>query len=212
MRLVVDAHALLDAAVFVTRFPVPIGDREFVELRLERLLSRDGPDLPDVELKTPVRDLLRVGGFKPAGRSKPASEYVQRAIPEERLGAINPPVDACNAASFRSGLPISVVDLDRTDGDLRIGLAPAGASYVFNASGQEIDLGGLLCLHDAVGPCANAVKDSQRTKTHVGTVRTLSVVWGTTALPGRTAATSAWYRRVLEAGGCRTEAVVPSPA
>ena len=44
-------------------------------------------------------------------------------------------------------------------------VAPAGASYIFNASGQSMDLSGLLCLFDADGPCANPVKDAQRTKT-----------------------------------------------
>jgi hypothetical protein len=41
------------------------------------------------------------------------------------------------------------------------------------------------------------VKDAQRTKTHEGTTRTLCVVWGTHALPGRTAAAVSWYREVL---------------
>jgi len=54
----------------------------------------------------------------------------------------------------------------------------ADARYVFNASGQTIDREGLLCLCDAEGPCTNAVKDTQRTKTHGGTRRTLSIVWG----------------------------------
>jgi hypothetical protein len=30
-----------------------------------------------------------------------------------------------------------------------VGIAAAWASYVFNASGQVIDVSGLLCLHDA---------------------------------------------------------------
>ncbi|MBL4688543.1 MAG: hypothetical protein JKY37_28395, partial [Nannocystaceae bacterium] len=68
-------------------------------------------------------------------------------------------------------------------------------------------LTGLLCLHDADGPCANAVKDSQRTKTHDGTTRTLSVVWGTNALPGATVAALAWYRELHERAG----AVVTAP-
>ena len=65
---------------------------------------------------------------------------------------------------------------------LRVGIAPAGSSYVFNASGQTIDLAGLLCLFDADGPCANAVKDAQRTKTHAETRATLNLVWGASAL------------------------------
>jgi DNA/RNA-binding domain of Phe-tRNA-synthetase-like protein len=57
-------------------------------------------------------------------------------------------VDACNAVSLHSGFPISVVDLDRAHGPFRIGVAPGGTSYVFNASGQEIDLGKLVCEPD----------------------------------------------------------------
>ena len=85
-----------------------------------------------------------------------------------------------------------------------IQIAGAEARYVFNASGQTIDLEGLLCLFDAEGPCANAVKDAQRTKTHGGTLRTLSVVWGTNALPGRTADVARWYRALLERAGVAT--------
>ena len=86
-------------------------------------------------------------------------------------------------------------------------MAPAGASYVFNASGQTIDLAGLLCLFDVEGACANAVKDAQRTKTNEQTRRTLSLVWGSVALPGRAAETAAWYRTLLEQQGATTEAV-----
>ncbi|MCB9675489.1 MAG: hypothetical protein H6737_10260 [Alphaproteobacteria bacterium] len=206
MKLAVDPHPLLEIAAFVSVFPRPLGSG-WPTLTLSALLDVAPPPLEPADAKTPVRDMLRHGGFKPAGRSKPASEYVQNAIPEGRLGDINAAVDACNAASFRSGLPISVVDLDRTVGDLRVGLAPAGARYVFNASGQEIDIGGLVVLFDAEGPCANAVKDSQRTKTHDGTVRTLSILWGATALPGRAALAADWYAGVLSEAGVAVERI-----
>jgi DNA/RNA-binding domain of Phe-tRNA-synthetase-like protein len=111
--------------------------------------------------------------------------------------------------SYHSGLPISVVDLERARPPLRVGLAPAGATYVFNASGQAIDLGGLLCLFDAAGPCANAVKDAQRTKTADETRQTLSLVWGTNALPGRSAEAEAWYRSLLKQEGATTEVIWP---
>ena len=148
-----------------------------------------------------VRDLLRHGGFKPTGRSKPASEYLIKAADKGFLGPINLPVDACNVVSLHSGLPISVVDLDRTSPPLRLGLAASDSSYVFNASGQHIDVGKLLCLHDAQGPCANAVKDSQRTKTHDESRRCLYVIWGTVDLEGRTAKTADWLTAVLVAHG-----------
>jgi DNA/RNA-binding domain of Phe-tRNA-synthetase-like protein len=201
-------HPLLEAAAFVTTFPAPLGELGGNDA-LHGLLSpgASAPLHADDAVRAAVRDLLRHGGYKPTGRGKPASEYLVRAASSGALGAINAAVDACNAVSLHSGLPISVVDLDRAQPPLRIDVAPAGARYVFNVSGQEIDLGGLLCLFDADGPCANAVKDAQRTKTHVGTVRTLSVLWGSRALAGRAAGAAAWYRELLAAAGATTEGV-----
>jgi DNA/RNA-binding domain of Phe-tRNA-synthetase-like protein len=204
--LTVDPHPLLDLRAFVTTFPRPLGEMPS-SADLLALLSLDAaaPLATSDEVRAAVRDLLRHGGFKPTGRSKPASEYLLRAAGDASLGTINLAVDACNAVSLHSGLPISVIDLDRAREPLRVGIAPAGASYVFNSAGQSIDLDGLLCLFDADGPCANAVKDAQRTKTSAGTRRTLSLIWGTTALPGRATAAENWYRSILNENGGRTE-------
>ena len=136
------------------------------------------------------------------------AQYLVRAVGEGKLGSINLGVDACNVASLHSGVPISIVDLDLAALPLRIGIAPEGTRYAFNASGQEIDASGLLCLCDTEGPCANAVKDAQRTKTHDGTMSALVVVWGSTAHAGRAAETAAWYRELLERAGAETGDVV----
>src|SRR5205823_2823754 len=195
LMLNVDPHPLLDLGAFATTFPRPLGDIP-PSPDLQALLALDAPAplKSDDKVREAVRALLRQGGFRPTGRSKPASEYLIKAVAEGLLRPVNLAVDACNAASLHSGLPISVVDLDLARPPLRVGLAPPGAAYVFNASGQSIDLAGLLCLFDAEGPCANAVKDAQRTKTHDRTRRTLSLIWGTTALAGRASATEQWYR------------------
>jgi DNA/RNA-binding domain of Phe-tRNA-synthetase-like protein len=204
--LIVDPHPLLDLRAFVTRFPRPLGELPSPP-ELLALLVTDAPAplRADDAVREQARHLLRHGGFKPTGRSKPASEYLLRAAGEGRLAPINGAVDACNAASLHSGLPASVVDLDKAREPFRVGLAPAGASYVFNAAGQVIDLSGLLCLFDAEGPCANAVKDAQRTKTGPDTRYTLSLLWGTTALPGRAAQAAAWYRSMGVSLGAATE-------
>jgi DNA/RNA-binding domain of Phe-tRNA-synthetase-like protein len=203
-----DPHPLLDLRAFVTLFPRPLGDMiSSPELFALFSLEASAPLQSDDAIRETVRQLLRHGGFKPTGRSKPAAEYLIKSASEKRLTAINLAVDACNAVSLHSGLPISVVDLDRARPPFRVGVAPAGASYVFNASGQAIDLGGLLCLFDADGPCANAVKDAQRTKTGAETRRTLSLVWGSNALPGRAEETAGWYRDLLHQAGAGTEAV-----
>lgn len=200
--LQIEEHPLLDLKAFITELPAPLESLESPEW-LRALLSAgaQAPLRPDEEVRAAIRDLLRHGGYKPTGRGKPASEYLVRAAAEGALRPINLAVDACNVASLHSGLPISVVDLDLCQEPLRVAVAAPGATYVFNASGQVIDVSGLLCLHDAQGPCANAVKDSQRTKTHALTRRTLSLVWGCRALGDRAARTEAWYRELLARAG-----------
>jgi len=204
--LVVDPHPLLVPRAFTTALPVALGELPSPPELLAGL-SRAAPapfSPTDEALRRAVRDLLRHGGFKPTGRSKPASEYLVKAAEGGTLGGINAVVDACNVVSLHSGFPISVVDLDRATAPFRLALAPPDAEYVFNASGQTIDIGGLLCLWDADGPCANAVKDAQRTKTHAGTRHTLSVLWGCRGYEARLDMAKAWNRGLLHTLGAET--------
>lgn len=195
-------------ALFTTAFPSPLADFPSPAW-LTALLSvqAEAPVGRSEERRKAVRDLLRHKGYKPTGRGKPASEYLVKAAEAARLNTINTPVDACNVVSLHSGLPISVVDLDCTQGDLQIKAGDVNASYVFNASGQEISVAGLLCLHDAAGPCANAVKDAQRTKTSDTTTRTLSIIWGSDAYSDHVQATLNWYLELLARLGCETQQV-----
>jgi len=204
VALSIAPHPLLAVAAFESKLPANVGGLAPAPALSAMLSLVEGPgpvSLPpaDDELRDRVRKMLRHGGYKPSGRGKPASEYLLRAAGDGSLGPINPVVDACNVASLHSGFPISVVDLDRTRGALSVRLGRAGESYVFNATGQTIDLEGLLVLCDEDGPSANAVKDAQRTKTNDATTRTLSIVWATRADAGsRLVATAAWYRSLVE--------------
>ncbi|MEZ6036937.1 MAG: phenylalanine--tRNA ligase beta subunit-related protein [Planctomycetota bacterium] len=168
----------LDLQTLVVQLPMPLGELPSPEW-LTALLRADAvaPLAPTEGLRDAVRDLLRGHGYKPTGRGKPSSEYLVGAAADGRLGAINTVVDVGNAVSLHSGLPISVVDLDRAAPPLVVRRPPQGATYVFNRGGQQIDVGGLLCLCDAEGPCANAVKDAQRTKTDAATRRVMALVW-----------------------------------
>ncbi len=178
-------HPYLDPGAVVIELPGCQGEES--PLWLQQMLQPDHPCEPMTEMaRKAVRTLLRHGGYRPAGRGKPSSEWLQKAASEGKLTSIFPLVDLGNAASRQAGLPLSVVDLDRVEGELSIGLGRAGQRYVFNRSGQEIDIEGLICLADSTGPCANAVKDSQRTKTDPDTRRCLIVIWGTQELPGAT--------------------------
>jgi DNA/RNA-binding domain of Phe-tRNA-synthetase-like protein len=208
MTIAMEPHPLLDPALFITTFPSALAQLPSAEWLTSLLrLDADVPLSRTEETRSAVRDLLRHGGYKPTGRGKPASEYLVRAAGEGTLGSINAAVDVCNVVSLHSGLPISLVDLDRAVPPLHIAIAPEGSSYVFNLSGQEIDLGGLLCLFDEEGPCANAVKDSQRTKTSAGTTRTLTVIWGTNQAGDLTSRAEAWYHDLLQRFGAEVERV-----
>ena len=207
MTLHVAPYPTLAVAAFTTAFPRPLGELATDAFASVLRLDAQAPLQRLDDVKAPVRDLFRHRGYKPTGRGKPASEYLVGAAAAERLGSINAAVDTCNVVSLHSGLPISVIDLDRAAPPFRIDVPDEGAEYVFNASGQTIRLSGLLCLFDAEGPCANAVRDSQRTKTHDGTTRTLSVIWAPESLVERRDTAVGWYRSLFSEFSAVTEAI-----
>ena len=92
--LIVEPHPLLELRAFVTVFPEPLGDLSS-SLELLGFLSLDSPaPLQSCdEVRFSVRGLLRHGGFKPTGRSKPASEYPIKAASQGTLSSINVAVD-----------------------------------------------------------------------------------------------------------------------
>lgn len=208
VALVVDDHPLLALEAFVARWSRPLVE-EATPAWLDALRSVEAssPLPPDEAVQPAVRAMLRHAGYKPSGRGKPASEYLRGAAQEGRLGAINLAVDLGNVVSLHSGIPISVVDLARVVPPLRVRVADDEAAYVFNLAGQEIRLRGLPCLHDVAGPCANAVKDAQRSKTNEATREVLCLLWGARAVAERGRAASRWYRELCERAGATLEDV-----
>jgi DNA/RNA-binding domain of Phe-tRNA-synthetase-like protein len=118
------------------------------------------------------RDMLRNGRYKPTGRGKPASEYLLREATEsgDRFPRISGPVDANNLVSLAQLLPISLWDLElaaATDFEFRLGRG--GESYVFNATGQALELADLVCgcalaADGGSRPIVTPIKDSLATK------------------------------------------------
>ena len=195
-------HPLLRPVAFTTRFQRPLGEIQSPGWLLELLdLEAPVPLERDEALRMAVRDMLRHWGHRPAGRGKPASEYLVRAVGQGELSSINVAVDICNVVSLHSGLPIALLDLEQAAPPFRVDQGAEGESYVFNPAGQEMELKGLICLYDAHGPCANPVKDAQRVKTQDGTTGTLTVIWGVAGHEARRDAGLAWYRELLERVG-----------
>ena len=165
---------------------------------LEALAARRAAeDFPPADVKDAVRGMLRAGGYKPAGRQKPASEYLAQAAREGRFPVINGPVDCNNLLSLETGLPISLLDL-RAFGEASGGgaaavgatvrICGAGEAYIFNASGHEMDLEGLLCVCDATGrPLGNPVKDSMAGKLREDSVDLAGFIYAPASLYSREA-------------------------
>lgn len=173
--LQVEPHERALVRAFLCRFEQPVASLPAPSLEVE-------PQV-DPALRGAVRSMLKWGGFKPSGRSKPASEYLESARVSGGLGAINPVVDLGNLVSLLSGFPVSVLDAELARPPYRLAVVGDKLRYVFNPSGQELDLKGLLCWWDADGPCGSPVKDSQRSKTHAETRQTLCILWGCAEFP-----------------------------
>ncbi len=204
----VESHPLLRPAAFTTTFPKPLGEIATPAWVTGLLnLDAEAPLRRDESVRLLVRDMLRHWGHKPAGRGKPAAEYLVRAAGQGELGSINVAVDICNVVSLHSGFSIALVDLDLARPPFRVAQGPEGGSYVFNAAGQEMSLKGLICLYDAAGPCGNPVKDAQRVKTRAETTRTLTVVWGVAGREERRDAAVDWYKDLLERVGATVQPV-----
>lgn len=148
-----------------------------------------GPDAISPARKSAVRDMLRYGSYKPAGRAKPSSEYLLQSAQEGDFPVVNFPVDAANLVSLVTGYPISIVDLGKAGTKFLLRRGRAGDKYIFNAGGQEIDVSDLLCLYrESDGewvPTANPVRDSMATKIFPGATEFAAFIYAPAGLEGR---------------------------
>ncbi|MEW5826268.1 MAG: phenylalanine--tRNA ligase beta subunit-related protein [Candidatus Bipolaricaulota bacterium] len=128
-----------------------------------------------------VRQMLRHGRYKPSGRGKPASEFLLQAALNGVFPKVNGPVDVNNAVSLEAGLPASIFDADVAGDRLFVRRGLPGESYVFNPSGQSIDLEDLLVvcrwMAGRWAPCGNPVKDAMETKIRPETGRVVAVLY-----------------------------------
>jgi DNA/RNA-binding domain of Phe-tRNA-synthetase-like protein len=158
------------------------------ELQGAEAALRAEPSRYPEQVRAAVRDVLRVGGYKPTGRGKPASELLLALALAEGLPRISNLVDINNLASLESALPMSMFDAELLGSDVAVRFGRAGERYVFNASGQSIELEGLpvVCRGVEREPVGNAVRDSMVCKVNSATRQVVAVVYGTALLPAPT--------------------------
>lgn len=184
--------------------------------RIDDVVGQRASDWPPPDVKKAVRDLLRGRGYRPAGRGKPASEYLAGVAKRGEFPRINNVVDINNLLSLRTGWPMSALDLDRalaSSEALEIRYGREGERYVFNSVGQEIDLTGLLGVARAGGEMVgNPVKDAMAAKTDEATRNVVAAIYATRQLTSESEVTAVAteYARLLErhAGAAATDVVV----
>jgi DNA/RNA-binding domain of Phe-tRNA-synthetase-like protein len=174
----------------------PANAPAFLEPLLNAALAL-GEEAVPASVRQRVRNILRHGKYKPTGRSKPASEFLLRAALGESFPLVNGPVDVNNAISLQSGFPGSIFDTDLTGKQLLIRRGFPDEEYVFNPSGQTIDLEDLLLVcrktEDAWEACGNPVKDAMTTKISTNTENVIAVLYVPIDEP--TPSVEKWARR-----------------
>ena len=158
----------------------PANPPSFLEPLLKATLAV-GEEAVPTAVRQRVRKILRHGKYKPSGRGKPASEFLLRAALSESFPLVNGPVDVNNAISLESGFPGSIFDTDLSGKQLLIRRGLPDEEYVFNPSGQTIDLEDLLLVcrktEDGWEACGNPVKDAMITKISADTVNVVAVLY-----------------------------------
>ncbi len=207
VRLELDLPDLLVGWVCAAGVTVADSPPELAD-QLEALLADTSQWGLNDEVRVGVRDLLRGHGYKPSGRGKPASEFLVRAASTDEFPRINNLVDINNLMSLQTGWPISIIDRDlaRTD-QFMMRHGAADESFVFNAAGHKIGLGGLLLLAADDGrPLGNPVKDSMAAKLTQDTTRVLVVIYTSRAVTdaATVGAVAAEFADLLRAHGGAT--------
>jgi DNA/RNA-binding domain of Phe-tRNA-synthetase-like protein len=142
--------------------------------------------IPEAQ-RSAVRQLLKLGGFSATGRNRPAHELLLNDLKERgEFHHINNVVDVNNVFSLETMLPISIFDADKLVPPVTVRLATEGEGYVFNQSGQYMDLKRCMaCCHSPAdsGPegtvIGSPVKDSMATKVFEDAKHILGVIYGT---------------------------------
>jgi DNA/RNA-binding domain of Phe-tRNA-synthetase-like protein len=185
IRLELDHPTLRLALIYATDVQAATSAGPLLEeLTRAEAAVREEPARFAEPVRQALRDVLRHGGYKPTGRGKPASEFLLAQALGGGLPRILNLVDINNLASLRHAHPISVFDADALGPELAVRLGRAGERYVFNPSGQSMDIAGLPVMargpeREAVG---NPVKDSMLCKVGTSTRRALYLVYGSARL------------------------------
>lgn len=96
-------------------------------------------------------------------KTRPSSEaLLRRAVRGAAFPRVNSLVDVANVMSLLAQVPVGLYDLGRTEGPLNIRVGADGEGYE-GIRKDRVNVGGRICVADALGPCGNPTSDSART-------------------------------------------------
>ncbi len=121
-----------------------------------------------------TREAYKAFGKKP-GRYRPSAEaLLRRVIMGKGLYHVNNTVDWLNLCSIKSGYSIGGYDIDRIEGEIRLGIGKEGEPY--QAIGRGIlNIHNLPLFRDDKGAFGSPTSDSERTMITQSTKRLLMV-------------------------------------
>ena len=164
----------------------PQGFRKLVDELVHDLLKKSEMISQDVQKE--IRNMMRIDGFSPTGRNRPASEFLLRELAEYRhFKFINVVVDINNYLSIKTKLPMSIFDTGKLQGALVVRTGDPGEGYVFNNEGQILDVKRLIvCCEELPDytsiPFGSPVKDSMHTKIFTGCTDLVAVIYSNPAV------------------------------
>lgn len=124
-----------------------------------------------------TRQAYKACGKDPS-RYRPASEQLARRVLQgKELYSVDTLVDLGNLVSLFSGYPTGLLDADRVEGDVSLGIGRAGEPYEGIGRG-ELNIEGLPVYRDAMGPIASPTSDSTRTMLSAATRHLLFIING----------------------------------
>lgn len=119
------------------------------------------------------RSLARTAAANGSANYVPANEaLIARVMEKGELATVNTMVDLANVASIQSGCPCGVYDLDRTVGDLVVGVGSAREEY-WGICREVQKAQDKILVRDDKGPFSVVTADADRTKVTLDTHRLL---------------------------------------
>jgi DNA/RNA-binding domain of Phe-tRNA-synthetase-like protein len=176
-----DVRAALLRGVRVRRAPAACVAEAVAEVQARRTL--DG--LKDDALFRAYRDFAWQLGVDPT-KQRPSGEALNRRVLQGKaLPRVNDLVDAYNAASLRSGVPISAFDAGKLEGQPELRHARLGEPFASIGGDQRFALeGGELVVADAARVLSlYPSRDAAATKVTEATRDALLVLCGVPAMP-----------------------------